>query len=76
MQAQLLSGIHSTLPKLLIAKKFASLDSLYLGPYGYDNKEIGHLADDYNATLEKVKMEDVVKLMCEKNIVANVLRTS
>ena len=51
-------------------------DSLYLGlPHGYDNKEIGHPADDYNATLEKVKMEDVVKLMCEKNIVAMFLRT-
>lgn len=46
-------------------------DSLYLGPsYAYDDKEIGHLADTYGATLEKVKMEDVVKLMCEKNIVA------
>tara|TARA_B100001057_G_scaffold431456_1_gene458920 strand:+ start:2809 stop:4623 length:1815 start_codon:yes stop_codon:yes gene_type:complete len=46
-------------------------DSLYLGlDYYYDNKEIGHLADDYNATLEKVEMEDVVKLMCDKNIVA------
>ena len=46
-------------------------DSLYLGPsYGYDDKEIGHLADTYNATLQKVEMTDVVKLMCEKNIVA------
>ena len=46
-------------------------ESLYLGlSYYYDNKEIGHLADDYNATLEKVEMEDVVKLMCDKNIVA------
>ena len=46
-------------------------DSLYLGPsYRYDNKEIGHLADTYNAKLQKVEMPDVVKLMCEKNIVA------
>lgn len=46
-------------------------ESLYLGlNYGYDNKEIGHLADDYNATLEKVEIEDVVKLMREKNIIA------
>ena len=46
-------------------------ESLYLGlDYHYDNGEIGHLADDYNATLEKVEIKDVVKLMCDKNIVA------
>ena len=46
-------------------------ESLYLGlRYSYDDKEIGHLADTYGATLEKVEIEDVVKLMCNKNIIA------
>jgi len=46
-------------------------DSLYLGPsYQYDDVEIENTADKYNATLEKVEMADVVKLMMNKNIVA------
>ena len=58
--------------KLVKAKLYYPFaDSLYLGPLTqYDNVEIENTADKYNATLEKVEIEDVVKLMIDKNIVA------
>jgi len=44
--------------------------TLYLGPkYCYDDKEIGHLVDDVNATMEKTDVSKVVELIKNRNIV-------
>jgi len=46
-------------------------ESLYLGPpKQYTKEDINNTAEKYKATVEKTTMEEVVKLMCEKNIVA------
>ena len=46
-------------------------ESLYLGlPQQYTNDQVTATAEKYNATLETTDIESVVKLMCDKNIVA------